>query len=282
MAELIAARPDIVFVGLGSPKQEHVIASLRSCLPSAWWLGVGISFSFVCNRVRRAPPWMQKLGLEWVHRLWQEPGRLARRYLIDGLPFAATMFARCGWAPVEGTLQPARTAVRGLRNSRDCVMATQTRPATMEWVSPASPGATAIPVRRRFHRHMHGRYFLAFALGLIAALGGAYAGYISVQAVVSQHRFCESPHSRCAFSMRNPKSPRRFSTASSMCKSISCAAGRSSWRCCTTRSGSRRIPTSRRWSPRPSCAISRSRIRRAASSSTSRTPTRRPRAPRSA
>jgi N-acetylglucosaminyldiphosphoundecaprenol N-acetyl-beta-D-mannosaminyltransferase len=101
-AELTVARPDIVFVGLGSPKQERVIASLRSCLPSAWWLGVGISFSFVCNRVRRAPAWMQKLGLEWLHRLWQEPGRLARRYLIDGLPFAAAMFARCGWRRLVG------------------------------------------------------------------------------------------------------------------------------------------------------------------------------------
>lgn len=96
-AELTAARPDIVFVGLGSPKQERVIAGLRACLPTSWWLGVGISFSFVCDRVHRAPVWMQKLGLEWVHRLWQEPGRLARRYLIDGLPFAAAMFVRCGW-----------------------------------------------------------------------------------------------------------------------------------------------------------------------------------------
>jgi N-acetylglucosaminyldiphosphoundecaprenol N-acetyl-beta-D-mannosaminyltransferase len=101
-AELVAARPDIVFVGLGSPKQERVISRLRSCLPAAWWLGVGVSFSFVCNRVRRAPTWMQKLGLEWLHRLWQEPGRLARRYLIEGLPFAALMFARCSWRRLVG------------------------------------------------------------------------------------------------------------------------------------------------------------------------------------
>lgn len=102
VTELTAARPDIVFVGLGSPKQERLIAGLRDCLPAAWWLGVGVSFSFVCNRVRRAPLWMQKLGLEWVHRLWQEPGRLARRYLVDGLPFAAIMFARCSWRRLRG------------------------------------------------------------------------------------------------------------------------------------------------------------------------------------
>jgi N-acetylglucosaminyldiphosphoundecaprenol N-acetyl-beta-D-mannosaminyltransferase len=58
---------------------------------------VDISHSFVCQRVRRAPRWMQKLGLEWVHRLWQEPQRLAKRYLVDGLPFAVIMFVRCGW-----------------------------------------------------------------------------------------------------------------------------------------------------------------------------------------
>lgn len=96
-AQLTAARPDIVYVGLGSPKQERTIAALRDCLPGAWWLGLGVSFSFVCGRVQRAPVWVQKLGLEWLHRLWQEPRRLARRYLIDGLPFAATMFVRCAW-----------------------------------------------------------------------------------------------------------------------------------------------------------------------------------------
>lgn len=82
---------DIVFVALGSPKQEYVIDLLRESLPGAWWLGVGISFSFVTGAVKRAPRWMQRTGLEWVHRLTQEPRRLARRYLVDGLPFAARL-----------------------------------------------------------------------------------------------------------------------------------------------------------------------------------------------
>jgi N-acetylglucosaminyldiphosphoundecaprenol N-acetyl-beta-D-mannosaminyltransferase len=102
IAELEKVQPDIIFVGLGSPKQERLIAALRPFLPHAWWLGVGISFSFVCKRVKRAPRWMQKLGLEWIHRLWQEPRRLAKRYLIDGLPFAGVMFARCGWRRISG------------------------------------------------------------------------------------------------------------------------------------------------------------------------------------
>lgn len=87
-ATLAEARPDIVFVALGCPKQEKLIVRLSPLLPSAWFLGVGISFSFLAGRVQRAPGWMQKTGLEWVHRLAQEPGRLAKRYLVVGIPFA--------------------------------------------------------------------------------------------------------------------------------------------------------------------------------------------------
>ena len=93
------ASPDIVYVALGSPKQEKLIAKLRFVLPNAWWIGVGNSFSFLAGHVRRAPVWMQKSGLEWVHRLCQEPRRLFRRYLIVGVPFAASLL---GWATVRG------------------------------------------------------------------------------------------------------------------------------------------------------------------------------------
>ena len=54
-------------------------------------MGVGIAFSFVAGKIRRAPLWMQRSGLEWLHRLLQEPARLGRRYLAAGLPFAATL-----------------------------------------------------------------------------------------------------------------------------------------------------------------------------------------------
>jgi len=92
LASLGPERPDILLVGLGSPKQEHVIRALRAALPTTWFVGVGISFSFAAGHVKRAPVWMQQAGLEWVHRLTQEPGRLARRYLVDDLPFAAVLF----------------------------------------------------------------------------------------------------------------------------------------------------------------------------------------------
>jgi N-acetylglucosaminyldiphosphoundecaprenol N-acetyl-beta-D-mannosaminyltransferase len=94
---LRANPPDLLLVGLGSPKQERLIHALRSSFPATWMVGVGISFSFVAGQVPRAPVWMRRSGLEWVHRLTQEPRRLARRYLIEDLPFAAELFARVLW-----------------------------------------------------------------------------------------------------------------------------------------------------------------------------------------
>jgi N-acetylglucosaminyldiphosphoundecaprenol N-acetyl-beta-D-mannosaminyltransferase len=90
-----AADPDIVFVGLGFPKQDLVIEQIRGALPASWFIGVGVSIDMVGGRVRRAPAWTHRLGLEWIYRLTQEPRKLARRYLIDDLPFAGVLF---GWA----------------------------------------------------------------------------------------------------------------------------------------------------------------------------------------
>jgi N-acetylglucosaminyldiphosphoundecaprenol N-acetyl-beta-D-mannosaminyltransferase len=98
---LLDARPDVVSVALGSPKQERVIQHLRRDLPGVWWLGVGIAFSFLAGEVRRAPRWMQHAGLEWLHRVGQEPGRLFARYFVHGLPFAARLLAS---AAVRGAL----------------------------------------------------------------------------------------------------------------------------------------------------------------------------------
>ncbi len=93
-AQLTDAAPQIVFVALGFPKQDLLIRSLRSALPRASFLGVGISLSYVTGDVSRAPDWLCRLGLEWAFRLSQEPTRrLVRRYLVDGLPFALRLMA---------------------------------------------------------------------------------------------------------------------------------------------------------------------------------------------
>jgi N-acetylglucosaminyldiphosphoundecaprenol N-acetyl-beta-D-mannosaminyltransferase len=86
------ARPDIVYVALGAPKREEMIERLRDLLPATWWLGVGYAFSFASGESRRAPLWMQRAGMEWLHRLAHEPRRLAGRYLGHDLPFAFVLF----------------------------------------------------------------------------------------------------------------------------------------------------------------------------------------------
>lgn len=92
--EVIDAKPDFVFVGLGFPKQERVISDLRHHLDEAWFLGCGAAVGFVAGETKRAPFWMQRSGLEWAHRLAQEPGRLAGRYLAHDAPYAMRLLAR--------------------------------------------------------------------------------------------------------------------------------------------------------------------------------------------
>lgn len=89
-----AASPDLLFVALGSPKQEYVIDALRARLPGTWMVGVGITLSFIAGDVARAPVLLRGLGLEWVHRLAQEPRRLADRYLRRNLPYAVRLLLR--------------------------------------------------------------------------------------------------------------------------------------------------------------------------------------------
>jgi len=85
---LKSADPDVVFVGLGCPKQERLIEALAPDLPRIWWVGCGAALDFAAGERRRAPAWMQASGLEWVHRMVAEPRRLVRRYLVDDAPYA--------------------------------------------------------------------------------------------------------------------------------------------------------------------------------------------------
>jgi N-acetylglucosaminyldiphosphoundecaprenol N-acetyl-beta-D-mannosaminyltransferase len=93
-AQIIDAAPDLVFVGLGFPKQEVVIERLREHLPATWFIGCGAAVNFVAGDVHRAPRWMQRTGLEWAHRLGAEPRRLAGRYLRHDAPYALRLLAQ--------------------------------------------------------------------------------------------------------------------------------------------------------------------------------------------
>ena len=93
-----ATRPDVVWVGLGTPKQDFWVAQHRPFLNAAVLVAVGAAFDFLTDRVPQAPQWMQKTGLEWLFRLAMEPRRLAYRYLIYNPLFVIhTICQLCGF-----------------------------------------------------------------------------------------------------------------------------------------------------------------------------------------
>lgn len=87
IAQINAARPDLLVIGLGAPKQELWIARHHASLQVKGALCVGATIDFLAGERRRAPVWMQRLRLEWLHRLCSEPRRLARRYARDAWVF---------------------------------------------------------------------------------------------------------------------------------------------------------------------------------------------------
>lgn len=93
VAEVAASDADLVLVGLGFPKQERLAELLISRMPRAWVLGCGGGVAMAAGEARRSPRWAQRMGVEWVVRLFQEPRRLARRYLVDDAPAALVLLA---------------------------------------------------------------------------------------------------------------------------------------------------------------------------------------------
>jgi N-acetylglucosaminyldiphosphoundecaprenol N-acetyl-beta-D-mannosaminyltransferase len=93
VAEINRCRPDIVWVGIGVPKQEKWMAAMRDRLDAPVLVGVGAAFDFLAGLVPQAPNWMQSAGLEWAFRLGHEPRRLWRRYARYN-PRFVTRFAR--------------------------------------------------------------------------------------------------------------------------------------------------------------------------------------------
>ena len=80
--------PDMIFVGIKSPEKELFIQQYKGALATKFIMGVGGAFDVLSGKVRRAPVWMQKCGLEWTFRIYQEPKRMWRRYLVSNTLFA--------------------------------------------------------------------------------------------------------------------------------------------------------------------------------------------------
>ena len=97
------ARPDIIWVGLGTPKQDRFMAKYLPLLDTKLMIGVGAAFLFHTGAIQDSPQWVKRAGLQWFHRLLQEPSRLWRRYLVNVPSFlfaAALQIARLKNYPV--------------------------------------------------------------------------------------------------------------------------------------------------------------------------------------
>ncbi len=96
------AAPDVLWIGLGTPKQEMWMQQHRNQLRVPVVIGVGAAFDFLSSRKRQAPVWMRERGLEWLFRLLQEPLRLWRRYLVGGSEFVFLVALELlGWRRFE-------------------------------------------------------------------------------------------------------------------------------------------------------------------------------------
>jgi N-acetylglucosaminyldiphosphoundecaprenol N-acetyl-beta-D-mannosaminyltransferase len=91
-AAVEATQPDIIWVGLGCPKQEIFMARYGSKVEARLMIGVGAAFNYHTGRLRDCAPWIKRAGLQWLHRLLQEPSRLWRRYLVTNSTFIALIF----------------------------------------------------------------------------------------------------------------------------------------------------------------------------------------------
>jgi N-acetylglucosaminyldiphosphoundecaprenol N-acetyl-beta-D-mannosaminyltransferase len=80
--KLKAAKPDLVLMALGAPKQEILMNLIKDEVKPSVMLGIGATLDFIAGTIKRAPPWMSKVGLEWAFRLSQEPKRMFERYVI--------------------------------------------------------------------------------------------------------------------------------------------------------------------------------------------------------
>ena len=95
VAELAASNADIIWVGLGMPRQEKWMHQIAPRLPGKTLVGVGAAFDLLSGTVPQAPPLLQRAGLEWAFRLWQEPRRLWRRYVLNN-PMYLVLAAHSG------------------------------------------------------------------------------------------------------------------------------------------------------------------------------------------
>ena len=125
---IVAAKPDLLFVSLGCPKQEKWIAMHYRSLGVPVCAGVGATIDFLAGRVKRAPRWMQRICAEWIYRLAQEPRRLFKRYFKDLWVFGQEIFRAMVAVATQHAAPPACPKARA--DSRRTKLAMPQAPGT--------------------------------------------------------------------------------------------------------------------------------------------------------
>jgi N-acetylglucosaminyldiphosphoundecaprenol N-acetyl-beta-D-mannosaminyltransferase len=114
---IAAADCDLLVVGLGAPKQELWVAANRDRIAAPAALCVGATIDFLAGEKARAPVWMRRVGLEWLHRMASEPRRLARRYLRDAIQLPRLMWREiCGFPPISAPAAAPKSESSAVRS----------------------------------------------------------------------------------------------------------------------------------------------------------------------
>jgi exopolysaccharide biosynthesis WecB/TagA/CpsF family protein len=145
IARITDSRAAFVYIGLPFRLASELASDLCNAVPGIWCLGLGVSFSFVSGEFKRAPRLMRRLGLEWLHRLVQEPARLTQRYLLVGPPF---LFAMTGTAVARRWHDRHSGGQKLRRRARPSAVDKETRLAVHHFgPSPDEAGGMASVVR---------------------------------------------------------------------------------------------------------------------------------------
>ena len=147
-ADIRASGADLLLVAMGVPWQERWIAEHASACGVKIAMGVGGLFDFVSGRIPRAPMWLRELGLEWTYRLWQEPARMWRRYLVGN----ATFLIAIGMQRWLGSADPrgfARVAPEAFDTPVGRAVLITDWPDTAVWLRDADRSATLLPLGDR-------------------------------------------------------------------------------------------------------------------------------------
>ena len=169
--DIKAAKPDVLLVAFGNPKQEKFIGMYGRELGVPVMIGVGGTLDFIAGITRRAPEWMQKTGLEWIYRLAQEPRRLWKRYIHDLAGFSS-FFIQQWWAMRRGrTVETVLPSTDMVQIDNTVILSPQGRLDLNNSQSFAEKAQQAISTGRQVIVNMSGLTFIdSAAIGSLVGL----------------------------------------------------------------------------------------------------------------